>query len=140
MRVNRIKSSTVATGLVRRKLAIWLACLSLLGANVVAAQKPPYYKRIKLVPDHKTIFTGMVYEGYGFNYEFDVKPGQTLTARLTGRGVTFSIQAYDMDPSRLSEEVTYWSGKLVRNSTGQYAIALSTERESARYRLEIELQ
>ena len=94
-----------------------LTVLFLLTANIVSAQKPPYYKRIKLVNGHKTILKGKVYEGYGFNYEFDAKGGQTLTVKLIGRDVFFTVNSNDMGVNPFTPEETSWTGKLVRNNT-----------------------
>ena len=61
----------------KKKLPILfvLTILILLTTIVVSAQKPPYYKRIKLVNGHKIVLKGKVYEVYDFNYEFDAKGG-----------------------------------------------------------------
>lgn len=123
-----------------------LTVLFLLTANMVSAQKPPYYKWVKLVDGHKTVFQGRVYEDYGYNYQFNAKAGQTLTVKLIGRNVTFTVNAYDMEPNEFTPEGTSWSGKLIRNHTGQYAIALKMQSESliyphsSNYRLEVTLK
>ena len=128
-------------------ISIGVSILFLLAAHMVSAQKPPYYKWVKLVDGRKTVFQGKVYEDYGYNYQFNAKAGQVITVKVIGRDVTFSINAYDLAPdNQLTPDATSCSYQLIQNHTGQYAIALKMSSESdvyphsSNYRLEVTLK
>ena len=128
-------------------LAFLVAALVLLTVNIASAQKPPYYRWIKLVDGQKKVFRGRVYEDHGYNYQFNARAGQIITVKLIAKDTTFAIHAYDLDPNdQLTPDDTSCSYTLIRNHTGQYAIALKMTSESliyphfSTYRLEVTLK
>jgi hypothetical protein len=111
--------------------------LSLLSANFAVAQD----KKIRLVAGRKLILKGVVRDGEDRSYFFKAKKGQNLMIKLTGRDAVFVLFAqHNFDAETFSEETKFWSGKLPKADSGEYAIRLSSYYKVASYTLEVLLR
>lgn len=118
-------------------LMFGILVLSWLNANSVLAQD----KNIKVVKGRKLILKGEVSDQKDRAYFFKAKKGQTVTIKLIGRDAVFILFAqHNFDSENFTEETKFWTGKLPRADSGEYAIRLSSYHKVASFMLEITLK
>lgn len=123
----------------KKKLAVLLgiAVLSLLFTNSATAQD----KNIKIVKGKKLVLKGEVSDQKERTFFFKAKKGQTVNIKLIGRDAVFMLFAqHNFDAEEFSEETKFWSGKLPRADSGEYAIRLISYHKVASFTLEITLK
>ncbi len=118
-------------------ILLGIAILSLLLSNSATAQD----KHIKVVKGRKLILKGEVSDQKDRIFFFKAKKGQQITIKLIGRDAVFILAAqHNFDSEDFTEETKFWSGKLPRADSGEYAIRLSSYHKVASYTLEIALK
>ena len=114
-----------------------IVVFSLLLTNSATAQD----KNIKVVKGKKLVLKSEVSDQKDRSYFFKAKKGQTITIKLIGRDAVFMLFAqHNFDAEEFSGETKFWSGKLPRADSGEYAIRLSSYHKVASFTLEITLK